>query len=49
LNEPALAEEFPEFRVKVITDKEKIREIQKTVEQFNKEKDHVEIWSAKKQ
>jgi hypothetical protein len=49
LNEPALAEEFPEFRVKVRTDKEKIRELQKTVEQLKKEKAHVEKWSAKKQ
>jgi hypothetical protein len=49
LNEPALVEEFPKFRGKVRTDKEKIRETQKTVEQFNKEKAHVELWSAKQQ
>jgi hypothetical protein len=49
LNELALAEEFLEFRVKVITDKEKIRELHKTVEQFKKDKSHLEKWSAKQQ
>ena len=49
LNESTLAEEFPEFRVKVRIDKKTIRELQKTVELLNKEKAHVEKWSAKKQ
>ena len=31
LNEPALAEEFPEFKVKVRIDKERIRELRKIV------------------
>jgi hypothetical protein len=31
LNEPALVEEFPKFKVKVRTDKERIREIHKTL------------------
>jgi hypothetical protein len=42
LNEPAPAEEFPEFKVKVRTDKERIRELQKMVKQLKKEKAHVE-------
>ena len=47
LSESALAEEFPEFSVKVRTDKEKIRELQKTMEQLKKEKAHVDKWSSK--
>jgi len=49
LNEFALVEEFPEFRVKVRTDKENMRELQKTVEHLKKEKAHVDQWSAKQQ
>jgi hypothetical protein len=49
LNEPAPAEEFPEFKVKVRTEKERIRELQKTVKQLKKEKAHVEQWSARQQ
>jgi hypothetical protein len=49
LNELALVEDFHKFRVKVKTDKEKIKEIQKEMEQFNKEKAHVELWNAKQQ
>jgi hypothetical protein len=47
LNEPAPTDEFPEFKVKVRTDKEKIRELQKVVKQLKKEKAHVEQWSAR--
>jgi hypothetical protein len=49
LNKPAPAEEFPEFKVKVRTDKEKIRELQRMVKQLKKEKAHVEQWSARQQ
>jgi hypothetical protein len=49
MNEPAPSGEFPEFKVKVRTDKENIRELQKMVKQLKKEKDHVEQWSARKQ
>jgi hypothetical protein len=49
MNEPAPSDEFPEFKVKVRTDKENIRELQKMVKQLKKEKDHVEQWSARKQ
>jgi hypothetical protein len=47
LNEPAPSDEFPEFKVKVRTDKENIRELQKMVKQLKKEKAHVEQWSAR--
>jgi hypothetical protein len=36
LNEPAHADEFPKFKVKFRTDKEKIRELQKMVKQLKK-------------
>jgi hypothetical protein len=49
MNEPAPSDEFPEFKVKVRTDKENIRELQKMVKQLKKEKDHVEQWSVRKQ
>jgi hypothetical protein len=48
LNKPAPTEEFPEFKVKVRIDKEKIRELQKMVKQLKKEKARVEKWSARK-
>jgi hypothetical protein len=37
-NEPAPSKEFPEFRVKVRTDRERIKELQKTMRQLKKEK-----------
>jgi hypothetical protein len=49
LNKPAPAEEFPEFKVKVRSDKEKIKELQRMVKQLKKEKAQVEQWSAKQQ
>jgi hypothetical protein len=49
LNKPAPVEEFPEFKVKVRSDKENIRELQKMVKQLNKEKAQVEQWSARQQ
>jgi septal ring factor EnvC (AmiA/AmiB activator) len=49
LNEPAPADEFPEFKVKIRSDKEKIRELRKVVKQLKKEKAHVEQWSARQQ
>jgi hypothetical protein len=47
LNEPAPFEEFREFKVKVRTDKERIKELQKTVRQLKKEKALIEKWSAR--
>ena len=47
LNDPVPSDEFPEFKVKVKTDKENIRELQKMVKQLKKEKAHVEQWSAR--
>jgi hypothetical protein len=49
LNKPAPAEEFPEFKVKVRSDKDKIKELQKMVKQLKKEKAQVEQWSARQQ
>jgi hypothetical protein len=49
LNEPAPFEEFPEFKVKVRTDRERIKELQKTVRQLKREKTHIEQWSARQQ
>ena len=46
LNKPAPAEEFPEFKVKVRSDKDKIKELQKMVKPLNKEKAQVEKWST---
>jgi len=40
LNEFAPLDEFPEFKVEVITNKENIRELQKMVKQLKKEKAH---------
>jgi hypothetical protein len=49
LNKPAPAEEFPEFKVKVRSDKDKIKELQKMVKQLKKEKAQVEQWSTRQQ
>jgi hypothetical protein len=49
LNKPAPVEEFPEFKVKVRSDKDKIKELQKMVKQLKKEKAQVEQWSARQQ
>jgi hypothetical protein len=49
LNEPTPSEEFPEFKVKVRIDKERIKELQKTVRQLKKEKALIEQWSARRQ
>jgi hypothetical protein len=49
LNEPATSEEFPEFKVKVRNDRERIKELQKTVRQLKREKTHIEQWSAHRQ
>jgi Golgi nucleoside diphosphatase len=49
INKPAPAEEFLEFKVKVKSDKEKMKELQRMVKQLNKEKAQVEQWSAKQQ
>jgi len=49
LNKPAPAEEFPEFKFKIINNKEKIIELQRVVKQLKKEKDQVEKWSARQQ
>ena len=49
LNEPGSFEEFPEFKVKVKTNKERIKELQKTVRQLKKEKALIEQWSARQQ
>ena len=49
MNKLAPTEEFPEFKVKVRSDKDKIKELQKMVQQLKKEKDRVEQWSAEQQ
>jgi hypothetical protein len=49
LNKPAPAEEFPEFKVKVRSDKDKIKELQKMVKQLKKQKAQVDQWSARQQ
>ena len=49
MNEPAPSEEFPEFRVKIGTDKERIKELQKIVRQLKKEKARIEKWNARQQ
>jgi septal ring factor EnvC (AmiA/AmiB activator) len=46
LNESAPSKEFPEFKVKVRTDREMIKELQKTVRQLKREKTHIEQWNA---
>jgi hypothetical protein len=47
LNEPAPSEEFPKFKVKVRFNKERIKELQKTVRQLKKEKALIEQQSAR--
>jgi hypothetical protein len=42
LNETAPSEECLGFRVKIRTDKEKIKEFQKTIKQLKKEKEQIE-------
>ena len=49
LNKPAPAKEFPEFKVKVRSDKDDIKELQKMVKQLKKEKAQVEQWNARQQ
>jgi hypothetical protein len=49
LNQPAPVEEFPEFKVKVISEKYKIKELQEMVKKLKKEKDQVEQWNARQQ
>jgi hypothetical protein len=49
LNEPAPFEECSGFRVKIRTDKERIKEFQKTVRQLKKEKAQIEQWNARQQ
>jgi hypothetical protein len=47
LNKLAPIEEFPEFKVKVRSDKDNIKELQKMVKKLKKEKDQVEQWSTR--
>jgi hypothetical protein len=47
LIEPAPFEECSEFMVKIRTDKERIKEFQKTVRQLKKEKAQIEKWNAR--
>jgi hypothetical protein len=49
LNEPAPFEECSGFRVKNRTDKERIKEFQKTIRQLKKEKAQIEKWNARHQ
>jgi hypothetical protein len=49
LNEPVPSEEFPEFKVKIRTNKERIKELQKIVRQLKKEKAHIEQWNSHQQ
>ena len=49
MNEHAPFEEFPEFKVKIRTDKERIKEFHKTVRQLKKEKAQIEQWNAHQQ
>jgi hypothetical protein len=46
LNEPAPSKECSGFKVKIRTDKERIKEFQKTIRQLKKEKAQIEQWSA---
>jgi hypothetical protein len=46
LNEPAPFEECSGFRVKIRTDKERIKEFQKTIRQLKKETTQIEEWNA---
>jgi hypothetical protein len=47
LNQPAPIEEFPEFKVKVRSEKGKIKEIQEMMKQLKKEKAQVEQWNSR--
>jgi hypothetical protein len=47
LNEPTPIEEFSGFRVKIRTDKDRIKEFQKIVRQLKKEKAQIEQWNAR--
>jgi hypothetical protein len=49
LNETAPSEDCSGFRVEIRTDKEKIKEFQKTIKQLKKEKMQVEQWNARQQ
>jgi hypothetical protein len=49
LNEPAPFEECSRFRVKIRTDKERIKEFHKTIRQLKKEKAQIEQWNARQQ
>ena len=49
LNEPEPFEECSGFRVKIRTDKERIKEFQKIVRQLKKEKAQIEQWNARQQ
>jgi hypothetical protein len=49
LNLPAPVEEYPEFKVKVRNEKDKIKELQGMVKQLKKEKSLVEQWNSRQQ
>jgi hypothetical protein len=49
LNEPAPFEECSGFKVKIRTDKERIKEFQKTMRQLKKEKAQIEQWNSRQQ
>jgi septal ring factor EnvC (AmiA/AmiB activator) len=49
LNETAPFEGCSGFRVEIRTDKEKIKEFQKTIKQLKKEKMQIEQWNARQQ
>jgi hypothetical protein len=49
LNETAPSEDCSGFRVEIRTDKEKIKEFQKTIKQLKKEKAQIEQWNARQQ
>jgi hypothetical protein len=49
LNLPAPVEEYPEFKVKVRNEKDRIKELQGMVKQLKKEKALVEQWNARQQ
>jgi DNA repair exonuclease SbcCD ATPase subunit len=49
LNETAPSEDCSRFRVEIRTDKEKIKEFQKTIKQLKKEKVQIEQWNARQQ
>jgi septal ring factor EnvC (AmiA/AmiB activator) len=49
LNETAPSEDCSGFRVEIRTDKENIKEFQKTIKQLKKEKMQIEQWNARQQ